>query len=257
MTDIVQEIGNAKKPVFLKGLVEKTHFDSFSMSNFMDKVGSRPVPVEYCLSGIYQPRPEINNGRYFQKMLPFDEALCAITDTCHSAQIHYIPQLNMQALPESIKEELPDLRNQKMQKPYAQALFLGGSGSGTHAHYDLPDNVIVVLAGKKHIALFPPNHLSKLRPFPTLSPCVNMSSLVDDEIMAMHQNLDPQHCPVIEMNQGDALYVPSGWWHRVANFDFTCSVSFLWKPGFSDRLNWSYLRYAFSNSRLGRVLSDR
>jgi len=113
-----------------------------------------------------------------------------------------------------------------------------GNQSRVAAHFDAPSNVACVVAGRRRFTLFPPEQLPNLYVGPIdLTPAGQAISLVDfadpdlsrfprfAEAMAAAQ--------VAELGPGDALYLPSMWWHHVeALADVNVLVNYWWsRPG--------------------------
>jgi hypothetical protein len=95
-----------------------------------------------------------------------------------------------------------------------------GNRSRIAAHQDLPDNLVCVAAGRRRFTLFPPDQVANLYIGPLdRTPAGQPISLVD------FARPDPQRFPrfaqamaaasVVELAPGDALYIPSLWWHHV------------------------------------------
>lgn len=95
-----------------------------------------------------------------------------------------------------------------------------GNRTRIAAHYDLPDNLAIVAAGRRRFTLFPPEqihnlYLGPLDPTPAGQPI----SLVDfaqpdlQRFPRFSQALEAAE--VVEMEPGDALYIPSMWFHHV------------------------------------------
>jgi mannose-6-phosphate isomerase-like protein (cupin superfamily) len=87
-------------------------------------------------------------------------------------------------------------------------------------HYDLMENVGVVVAGRRRFTLFPPDQLANLYPGPfELTPAGTPISLVD--LAAPDLELFPRyaeaaaHAETATLAPGDALYIPFHWWHAV------------------------------------------
>ncbi|MCU7553400.1 cupin-like domain-containing protein [Alteromonas sp. ASW11-19] len=95
-----------------------------------------------------------------------------------------------------------------------------GNKSRIAAHYDVPDNLICVTAGKRKVTLFPPEQVENLYVGPLhFTPAGQAISLVDFK----HPDYDRfpkfakalEQALVIELEPGDALYIPSMWWHHI------------------------------------------
>lgn len=92
------------------------------------------------------------------------------------------------------------------------------------AHYDLPDNLACVAAGRRRFTLFPPEQVANLYVGPLeLTPAGQPISLVDGRQpdFARHPCYADAlaAAQVAELGPGDALFIPSCWWHQVESLD--------------------------------------
>ncbi len=110
------------------------------------------------------------------------------------------------------------------------------------AHYDLPDNLACVTAGRRRFTLFPPSQLENLYAGPLdFTPAGQPISLVD-----LHQpDLERfprfgeamRHAQAAELEPGDAIFIPSMWWHHVEALEcFNVLVNYWWRqsPAYMD-----------------------
>lgn len=121
------------------------------------------------------------------------------------------------------------------------SLWLGNAGR-VAAHFDLPDNIACVVAGHRRFTLFPPDAVADLYIGPLdLTPAGQPISLVD--IAAPDLQRFPRYAraqaraQVFELQPGDALFIPSQWWHAVeALAPVNALVNFWWRqsPAFMD-----------------------
>lgn len=117
-----------------------------------------------------------------------------------------------------------------------------GNRTRIAAHYDLPDNLAVVAAGRRRFTLFPPEQLANLYIGPIdFTPAGQAISLVDfaapDGARFPRFAEALRHAQVAEMGPGDALFIPSMWWHHVEALDsFNILVNYWWRqsPGWMD-----------------------
>ncbi len=109
-------------------------------------------------------------------------------------------------------------------------------------HVDLPDNIACVVAGRRRFTLFPPEQVANLYIGPLdLTPAGQPISLVDharpdlDRFPRYAQAL--AHSQTFELLPGDALFIPSQWWHGVESLEpISALVNFWWRqsPAFMD-----------------------
>jgi len=113
------------------------------------------------------------------------------------------------------------------------SIWIGGATTAT-CHFDALDNIACCVAGKRRFTLFPPDQISNLYPGPLEpTPGGQVISLVD------FKNPDFQKFPkfknalltaqVAELEAGDALYIPSMWWHHVESLGpYNVLVNYWW-----------------------------
>lgn len=110
-----------------------------------------------------------------------------------------------------------------------------GTPTQVAAHNDVPDNLAVCAAGRRRFTLFPPDQFANLYPGPLENnPGGRAVSMVD-----LHQpDLDryPRFAEalavaqVAELEPGDAVFVPSLWWHNVEGLEpFNVLVNYWWR----------------------------
>jgi hypothetical protein len=110
-----------------------------------------------------------------------------------------------------------------------------GNRTRIAAHYDAPDNIACVAAGHRRFTLFPPEALENLYVGPLdLTPAGQPISLVDfanpdlKKFPKFEQALESAQ--VVEMEPGDAIFIPSMWWHHVEALDgFNVLVNYWWR----------------------------
>ena len=101
-------------------------------------------------------------------------------------------------------------------------------------HYDAPNNIACCAVGRRRFTLFPPDQIGNLYPGPLEpTPGGQAVSVVDfrdpdleryprfGEALAVGQT--------VVLEPGDAIFIPSMWWHHVQGLDpFTVLVNYWW-----------------------------
>ncbi len=179
--------------------------------------------------GLFQLAPEAR-GRVFYA----DETLSSFNFNRYSATLDQVLSglLGVAQNPEppalyvgstTVEAVMPEFLNANVlglgERDALVSLWLGNR-TRIAAHYDLPDNLAVVAAGRRRFTLFPPEqihnlYLGPLDPTPAGQPV----SLVDFEQPDLARfprfSRALEAAEVAEMEPGDALYIPSMWFHHV------------------------------------------
>lgn len=241
--DLTEDILCSKQPLILRGLVKNWPL-------VLSGLKSNVAVTEY-LSCFYNQKPVYamlagaqEKGRYFynddltgfnftRKPYQLDELLKQILGMADQTEADAVYVGST-----SVNHILPGLRAENDIPPLADKPLVSiwiGNQSRIAAHYDVTDNVACVAVGKRRFTLFPPEQLDNLYIGPLdFTPAGQPASLVDfvqpDFARFPKFKTALEHGFVAELEAGDAIFIPSMWWHHVeALSDLNILVNYWWR----------------------------
>jgi hypothetical protein len=145
----------------------------------------------------------------------------------------------------TIDTALPDFRAENdfdfgRRNPLASIWI--GNRTRIAAHHDLPDNLACVVVGRRRFTLFPPDQLANLYIGPLdFTPAGQAVSLVDlhaPDLAKFPRFAEAlRHAFVAELGPGDAIFIPSLWWHHIESLEpMNVLVNYWWRsvPAYMD-----------------------
>ncbi|MFC0686987.1 cupin-like domain-containing protein [Novosphingobium clariflavum] len=108
-------------------------------------------------------------------------------------------------------------------------LWVGPAGTFTPLHFDLTNNLLIQITGRKHVRMVPPSQTRLLYNHRHVFSAVR--DLDDPARLAAYPLAQQVASYDVTLEPGDMLYIPIGWWHQVRSLEFsvmmTCT-NFLW-----------------------------
>lgn len=239
-----EEILTAGKPVVLKGLVahwpvvEAARRSNTALGAYLKQRDSK-VPVETFVG-----QPE-DKGRYFynEDMSGFNyekgattlshivDQLLLTADGPPPLMIYAGSAPSSEAMPEFASENVMPLLNPGIEP----RLWLGNS-SRVAAHYDNSRNVACCVAGTRRFTVFPPDQIGNLYIGPLeytmAGPAASMVDFHSPDYDRYPKFREAEKAGMIaDLEPGDAIYLPSLWWHHVeADGPFNLLANYWWMP---------------------------
>jgi len=224
------EIAPLHQPAVLKGLlkdwpiVEKGKNSPEALIDYL-KAFDKGLKTRYL-----QAEPNVN-GRFF-----YNEDLSGLNFETHTANfIDVLNKINAtneneQAIYISnapAKSFLPDILLENHNEILSHTLTPGiwiGNNITIAPHFDVPDNIACCISGKRRFTLFPPEQISNLYVGPIdNTPAGQPVSLVEvnnPDYKKYPRYKEALKCALVaELEPGDAIYIPSLWWHNVESLD--------------------------------------
>ncbi|QNR95799.1 cupin-like domain-containing protein [Stenotrophomonas sp. 169] len=163
------------------------------------------------------------------------EVLDAIADHLDSPSppTYYVASLPVaRALPGFAEHNTAGLAGQGIDAP--ASIWIGNRVTAS-CHYDTPENLAYCAVGRRRFTLFPPEQIDNLYPGPMEpTPGGQVVSVVDFERPDF--DLHPRFADALasaqtaELEPGDALFIPSLWWHHVRSLEpFNVLVNYWWR----------------------------
>lgn len=242
-----EEIKPLNKPAVLKGyvnhwpLTEVGKQSSQTLCEYIKPFASnRPVKAWYGsaeMQGRFFYSDDIKGRNFENKELPFADLLDEIVATQDTSNpIHlFAGAINLPEYMPTLMAECPiELLDPSMSR--LTSLWIGNK-TRTAAHWDLPQNLACVVAGRRRFTLFPIEQVSNLYIGPIDNTLAGQpASLVDfynpdfDKFPRFKEAIN--HAEIAELESGDVLYMPSLWIHHVESLDsFGAMINFWWRDG--------------------------
>lgn len=146
------------------------------------------------------------------------------------------PAISMQnSLPQELFPGLADENLSSFFPDVEPRLWVGNEGI-VSAHYDGSDNIACVVAGRRRFVLFPPEQLGNLYPGPlNFTPAGAPTSMVNlnepDFERYPHFKTALDNAYAVELEPGDAIFIPMLWWHHVESLGKVNALMNYWWNG--------------------------
>ncbi|CAM9831640.1 unnamed protein product [Scytosiphon promiscuus] len=140
-------------------------------------------------------------------------------------------------------------------------LWLGAMETTTNLHYDANHNLLFVIKGSKRVALLPPSMTAEIHAMPVFSESVNHAGLHDTALAALmaSEEASQKGAMHIDVAEGEAVYIPEGWWHQVSSLPGTVAVNVWFKgvrPGLCEGAS-RHMREYYLRCLVESLLADR
>jgi hypothetical protein len=207
------------RPVMIEGLTRQWPArEKWTLDYFKSVVGEKVVPL-------YDSKPAKDRKHQHAPAawMPFKDYLDRLTAGENNLRMFFF---NILAEAPALTKDFsyPALELKFFKK--LPVLFVGGKGAKVQMHFDidLADIVLCHFGGKKRVMLFSPEQTQYLYRVP-----FSFSSLfevkIDQPDYARFPALAHVKGEVAELNHGDVLYIPPGYWHYVIYEEIGFSMS--------------------------------
>ena len=239
-----EEVRPAAQPVVLRGLGRDWPAVVAARASAEEGVGylkrfSHPQPVsailgEPSIEGRFFYTPDLKSLNFVRGQTPLDPFLDRLLRDRNHAQPY---AMAIQSVP--LPQLLPgfaDSNESGLLPPAVVPRMWLGNAIRVATHYDLMENIGVVVMGRRRFTLFPPDQIANLYMGPLeLTPAGTPISLVDPDAPDLERY--PRFAEAAKVGRsatlepGDAIYIPFHWWHAVVSLDpVNAFVNYWWNP---------------------------
>jgi hypothetical protein len=239
-----EEVRPAAQPVVLRGLGRDWPAVVAARASAEEGVGylkrfSHPQPVsailgEPSIEGRFFYTPDLKGLNFVRGQTPLGPFLDRLLRDRDHAQPY---AMAIQSVP--LPQLLPgfaDANESGLLPPAVVPRMWLGNAIRVATHYDLMENIGVVVMGRRRFTLFPPDQIANLYMGPLeLTPAGTPISLVDPDAPDLDRY--PRFAEAAKVGRsatlepGDAIYIPFHWWHAVVSLDpVNAFVNYWWNP---------------------------
>lgn len=217
------------RPLHLTNTTGSWRARNWTVEHLRETIGQKRVRMFYNRNSTFDYNSGSGTGAVTIKRLPFADALELIYS--EKGGNYYIQQQNIATeFPELLADiDRPFLLNQWKVIDFTN-IWIGGKGCRTPLHYDMHDNFLVQVSGRKRIDLFSPDQSGNLYPAAgdILQHCSRVNVFAPDfGSYPLYEEAERQKLQII-LEAGDTLYIPAKWWHAVESLEPSISVNFWW-----------------------------
>lgn len=231
------DIHPKRSPAILRGLDIGSCKNKWTSEYLSSCVGKKPVKIHVSESG----QMDFLKKNFQYKTLPFDQVIKRSAEDLHedyfisNTEVYYLRSLGNDSrgrevanLDQHYPELCQDFQVPEFIEPssiFSTVLRVASNGVQLWTHYDVMDNLLVQVTGRKRAVLFSPEDLLYLYMEGDKSQVIDIDS-PNLEIYPEFVKVTAHECV---MEPGDILFIPSLWFHNMTSLDFSVAVNVFWR----------------------------
>jgi ribosomal protein L16 Arg81 hydroxylase len=231
-----------ERPVVLRGAIrEWTLFKTWTPAYLKSLLGAHPVNVARSPDGgeYFDPDTGVDHRRTL--VLPFDEFVDRAFNGGTKEKLYLLQASTKEFAPLTQEIVVPEYARPPI---LFNNVWIGSEGNVTRCHYDMQDNLLAQVVGRKRVTLFPSRHMRQLYP---RSPFGNKPNFSRVDVIQPDYGRFPRFRDVTayetQLDPGDMLYIPIHWFHHVVSLDAAISLNYWWRARLRQSLRPAALWY--------------
>lgn len=230
--DAIKKATSGDVPVVIRGVDIGSCCGKWSPEYLMTHL-KQPASIHVSSSPVFSFLDK--NFKY--KTMNLDDMIWKASQ--NSEEKYYLRSLgkNARSDPSNFMKDYPNISNDFKPPPFllddsnidvhSSILRIASHDLTLWTHYDVYDNILVQVKGKKSVILFPPSDAKNLY-------VVGDKSLIPHFNCAM--DILIQKYPLVKylnghqvvLDEGDILYIPNYWWHSITSLTFSVGINIFW-----------------------------
>lgn len=232
----LEQLYPQRKPLVLEGLDLGPCTSRWTVDYLSRAVGTKEVKIH--VSAVAQM--DFISKNFVYRSLPFNKLVQRAAEETHKEFfISEDEKYYLRSLGEDPRKDVADIRQQfpslggdikfpaffKEEQFFSSVFRISSPGLQLWTHYDVMDNFLIQVTGKKRVTLFSPRDAHYLYLSGSKSEVLNIDS-PDLDKYPLFPKARRYEC---SLEAGDVLFIPALWFHNVTSEAFGVGVNVFWK----------------------------
>ncbi|KAM6175587.1 tRNA wybutosine-synthesizing protein 5 [Erethizon dorsatum] len=232
----MQHLYPQRKPLVLKGLDLGPCTSKWTVDYLSHTGGTREVKIHVAAVA----QMDFISKNFVYRTLPFNKLVQRAAEEKHEEFfISEDEKYYLRSLGEDPRKDVADIRKQfpllegdikfpkffKEEQFFSSVFRISSPGLQLWTHYDVMDNFLIQVTGKKRITLFSPRDAQYLYLSGSKSEVLN----IDNPDLAKYPLFSKARRHECSLEAGDVLFIPALWFHNVISEEFGVGVNIFWK----------------------------